>query len=708
MSSYTNENKEHASQDRMRSHVNAKQSYLKTAMSLPSQFLKRSALSNVTNTTVGPSSANNAYHIKNGNKMLSNNDEFTGSGNTHESLSTNSFHNKENINSNNRTNSKDIANTNNNRTNAISVTAIENDNTNVQLNSQDDNRGNIPASRSNSYTNVIPEGTALKPSVIEATGLISQTRHIANSSKINGHSTAISELQDAIQVSKQQPSHQPGAPSSSSSSSSTTTSSTTATATTTATIAHSPNEDHVMEDTSHLSQDQELLSHSSIRKQPLEIIREDETSQAVMGQSSRIASSSSNEQNERGSNMMTGHNGSNNINENNSGVHLLSNNSNHTINNNRFEQTGKRPISTLVDSSELKKFKPENNVPLENYQSSASSSHSNNSQNNAHQSSDQNTNEKQQQQVKNELRSSGISTEVVQQSSRPNTVYYEYEWEDLDAEDSNDPFMVSEYVVEIFEYLHKLEFQTAPVREDLFKHPNINQNRDILVNWMVKIHNKFGLLPETLFLSLNIMDRFLCKERVQLDKLQLVGTASLFIASKYEEVYSPSCKHFAQETDGACDEEEIKEGEKFILQTLNFQLNYPNPMNFLRRISKADDYDIQSRTLAKYLLEITVVDFRFVGELPSKCAAAAMFLSRKMLGKGYWDGNLIHYSGGYTKMQLESICLMMMEYLEQPVVHDEFYKKYASRKFMKASVISRQWAKKVISQGYNVMSLHEN
>lgn len=283
----------------------------------------------------------------------------------------------------------------------------------------------------------------------------------------------------------------------------------------------------------------------------------------------------------------------------------------------------------------------------------------------------------------------------------------EYEWEDLDAEDANDPFMVSEYVSEIFDYLHHLEVMTLPREENLYRHRNIRQNRDILVNWLVKIHNKFGLLPETLYLAINTMDRFLCKELVQLDKLQLVGTSCLFIASKYEEVYSPSIKHFASETDGACTEDEIKEGEKFILKTLSFNLNYPNPMNFLRRISKADDYDIQSRTLAKFLLEISLMDFRFIGILPSLCAAASMFLSRKMLGKGKWDGNLIHYSGGYTKEQLASVCHMIMDYLVSPIVHDEFHRKYQSRRFMKASIISVQWALKVRKNGYDIMTLHE-
>ncbi|EGA60132.1 Clb2p [Saccharomyces cerevisiae FostersO] len=267
--------------------------------------------------------------------------------------------------------------------------------------------------------------------------------------------------------------------------------------------------------------------------------------------------------------------------------------------------------------------------------------------------------------------------------------------------------MVSEYVNDIFEYLHQLEVITLPKKEDLYPHRNIHQNRDILVNWLVKIHNKFGLLPETLYLAINIMDRFLGKELVQLDKLQLVGTSCLFIASKYEEVYSPSIKHFASETDGACTEDEIKEGEKFILKTLKFNLNYPNPMNFLRRISKADDYDIQSRTLAKFLLEISLVDFRFIGILPSLCAAAAMFMSRKMLGKGKWDGNLIHYSGGYTKEELAPVCHMIMDYLVSPIVHDEFHRKYQSRRFMKASIISVQWALKVRKNGYDIMTLHE-
>lgn len=268
----------------------------------------------------------------------------------------------------------------------------------------------------------------------------------------------------------------------------------------------------------------------------------------------------------------------------------------------------------------------------------------------------------------------------------------EYEWEDLDEEDFDDPLMVSEYVVEIFEYLYQLEIKTLPSHDYLSKQTYITYNmRDQLVDWMNEVHTKFRLLPETLFVAINIMDRFLSREIVQVNRLQLLGTASLFIASKYEEIYSPSVSNFANESGSTT--EEILAAEKFILEILDFDLSYPNPMNFLRRISKADDYDVNTRTLGKYLLEISIMEHTFIGIKPSLCAAASMYLSRKMLGKDEWNGNLIHYAGDVLENDLAPVVQLCLQYLVSPVVHEEFFKKYASKKFMKASVISRQWAK---------------
>lgn len=276
----------------------------------------------------------------------------------------------------------------------------------------------------------------------------------------------------------------------------------------------------------------------------------------------------------------------------------------------------------------------------------------------------------------------------------------EYEWQDLDEEDFDDPLMVSEYVNDIFPYLHELEKKTLPDAGYLLKQTNMKPRmRSILVDWLVEMHQRFRLLPETLFLAINIMDRFMSVEVVQIDKLQLLATGLLFIAAKYEEVFSPSVKNYAYFTDGSYTEEEILEAEKYILTILNFDMSYPNPMNFLRRISKADDYDVQLRTLGKFLLEVTIVDHKFIGQLPSLCSAAAMYIARLILRKDpVWNGNLIHYSGGYRVEDMKECVELLFNYLIGPIEHDEFYKKYSSRKFMKASVVCRSWAKKFVNE----------
>lgn len=294
----------------------------------------------------------------------------------------------------------------------------------------------------------------------------------------------------------------------------------------------------------------------------------------------------------------------------------------------------------------------------------------------------------------------GVSAASAAHSKYKKSKKTEYEWQDLDEEDFDDPLMVSEYVNEIFPYLHELEKKTLPDPAYLLKQTQLKPRmRSILVDWLVEMHQRFRLLPETLFLAINIMDRFMSVEVVQIDKLQLLATGSLFIAAKYEEVFSPSVKNYAYFTDGLYTEDEILEAEKYILTILNFDMNYPNPMNFLRRISKADDYDVQLRTLGKYLLEVTIVDHKFIGILPSLCSAAAMYIARLILKKDpVWNGNLIHYSGGYRVEDMRECVELIFNYLIAPIEHDEFYKKYSSRKFMKASLVCRSWAKKFVNE----------
>jgi hypothetical protein len=160
--------------------------------------------------------------------------------------------------------------------------------------------------------------------------------------------------------------------------------------------------------------------------------------------------------------------------------------------------------------------------------------------------------------------------------------------------------------------------------------------RSILMDWIIEVHTKFRLLPETLFIATNLIDRFLSARVCSLTKFQLVGMTALFVAAKYEEVICPSVAHFLHMSDGGYGVEEILKAERYMLSTVGFDLSYPNPLNFLRRISKADNYDIQTRTVGKYLVEIGCVEHRLLGFRSSCLAAAGMWLARLCLGRGEW------------------------------------------------------------------------
>ena len=162
------------------------------------------------------------------------------------------------------------------------------------------------------------------------------------------------------------------------------------------------------------------------------------------------------------------------------------------------------------------------------------------------------------------------------------------------------------------------------------------QMRQTLVDWLLQVHLRYHLLPETLWIAVNIVDRFLTKRVVSLMKLQLVGVAAMFVAAKYEEILAPSVDEFVSMTGQGYSKDEILKGERIMLQTLDFKVShYCSPYSWMRKISKADDYDMQTRTLSKFIAEVCLHDHRFLRVKPSMVAAIGMYTSRKMLG-GDW------------------------------------------------------------------------
>ena len=93
------------------------------------------------------------------------------------------------------------------------------------------------------------------------------------------------------------------------------------------------------------------------------------------------------------------------------------------------------------------------------------------------------------------------------------------------------------------------------------KQPNINESmRCILVDWLIEVHYKFKLFPETLYLTVNILDRFLKETNDTVTKrdLQLVGVTALLVSAKYEEMYVPELRDLTYICDGAYTEAKVR------------------------------------------------------------------------------------------------------------------------------------------------------
>ncbi|KAI1827918.1 hypothetical protein F4861DRAFT_294741 [Xylaria intraflava] len=266
-------------------------------------------------------------------------------------------------------------------------------------------------------------------------------------------------------------------------------------------------------------------------------------------------------------------------------------------------------------------------------------------------------------------------------------------------EDAWDVSMVAEYGDDIFRYMKEQERNLLPNPHYMDLQNEIQWSmRSVLMDWVVQVHTRFGLLPETLFLTVNYVDRFLSYKAVSLGKLQLVGATAIFIAAKYEEINCPSVQEIVYMVDGGYSAEEILKAERFMLSMLDFELGWPGPMSFLRRISKADDYDLETRTLAKYFLEVVVMDERFVASPPSYIAAGAHCLSRLILHKGEWTVPHVHYSG-YTYEQLKPLVTTLLECCRHARRHHgAVFEKYSDKRYSRAS----SYVEEEIIRGYRL------
>ncbi|XP_062111915.1 G2/mitotic-specific cyclin S13-7-like [Humulus lupulus] len=224
---------------------------------------------------------------------------------------------------------------------------------------------------------------------------------------------------------------------------------------------------------------------------------------------------------------------------------------------------------------------------------------------------------------------------------------------DIDAADADNELAAVEYIEDMYKFYKLVENESRP-HDYIDSQPEINeQMRAILMDWLVEVHTKFELSPETFYLTINIIDRFLALKTISRRELQLVGISAMLTASKYEEIWAPEVNDFVCLSDRAYTHEQILRMEKIILGKLEWTLTVPTPYVFLVRFIKASfPGDKQLEHMVYFLAELGMMHYATIMYCPSMIAASAVYAARCTLNMGpVWNDTLKLHTG-FTEPQL--------------------------------------------------------
>jgi hypothetical protein len=219
-----------------------------------------------------------------------------------------------------------------------------------------------------------------------------------------------------------------------------------------------------------------------------------------------------------------------------------------------------------------------------------------------------------------------------------------------------------EYLEDIMQHMRHMENETLPDANLIDMQREIQWfMRPYLIDFLIEAHAAFALLPETLFLTVNLLDRYCSKRIVHKQHYQLVGCAALLIAAKYGDKKDrvPQIHELNNMCCGLYDAGMFTQMEMHVLNTLEWTIGHPT-VDFFSQLMMVEDGDDQEvEHMSAYLCEVALYHRDFVSTKPSMLARSSLALARAILGRpeindGEWD-------------QAENVTLITLsQYLNQP------------------------------------------
>uniref|UniRef100_A0A0E0L472 Uncharacterized protein n=1 Tax=Oryza punctata TaxID=4537 RepID=A0A0E0L472_ORYPU len=260
--------------------------------------------------------------------------------------------------------------------------------------------------------------------------------------------------------------------------------------------------------------------------------------------------------------------------------------------------------------------------------------------------------------------------------------------EDIDKHDGDNQLAVVEYIEDIYNFYRTAQLECRPT-DYMSSQVEVNPKmRAILADWIVDVHYKFELMPETLYLTMYVIDRYLSLQPVLRRELQLVGVAAMLIASKYEEIWAPEVQELICVCDNAYSRHQILAMEKNILNRLQWNITVPTPYVFLVRFIKAAGGDKELEHMVFFFSEMALKEYGMASLCPSLVAASAVYAAQCTLKRSpLWTGTLKHHTGFTESQLIESAKVLVNAHAAAPESKlKTAYKKYASEQLGRVSL----------------------
>ena len=225
--------------------------------------------------------------------------------------------------------------------------------------------------------------------------------------------------------------------------------------------------------------------------------------------------------------------------------------------------------------------------------------------------------------------------------------------------------------------------------ENLFKLQDkkyINEKiRTFLFHWILANNVKWGLKDETVYLTMNIMDRYISKVKITNNEYQLIAITSYFIATKYEDIYPPDLESLLSICKYRYGNNEVLDTEHKILEELKFEILYNSSYKFLKFLFTVSNYqDLKIFYLAELLLELGIESIEFLSHPPCARAVSALLVAKKLMNiKGNYNSIKFYYDyneAEITNIQKKYVIILKRIYSSKD--RSVVFEKFNNKKYM--------------------------